>query len=106
MRDLAHPHETDNPETMDEYVQGPDDNGGVHVNSTIVSHAAYLMTQGPHRLPLRTVEKIWYRALARYLHASADFRDAADATLAAARDLGNDAETTVKEAWQSVGVLP
>lgn len=106
LRDIAHPHTSDNPETMDEYVQGPDDNGGVHINSTIVSHAAYLMTQGRHRLPLRTVEKIWFRALVRYLHASADFRDAADATMAAARDLGAGAEATVKEAWQTVGVIP
>jgi bacillolysin len=105
MRDVAHPHETDNPQTMEEYVVGPDDHGGVHVNSTIASHAAYLMTQGPNRLPVATVEKIWYRALVRYLHARAKFRDAADATLAAARDLGSNAEETVRDAWRAVGVL-
>ena len=55
---------------MSEYVQTTSDNGGVHVNSTIVSHAAYLMAK---KLPLATVEKIWYRALTRYLHSSADF---------------------------------
>jgi Zn-dependent metalloprotease len=90
---------------MNEYVQSPEDNGGVHVNSTIVSHAAYLMTQGPHRLPAATVAKLWYRALTRYLHASATFVDAADATLAAARDLGGHAEATVREAWETVGVI-
>lgn len=105
MRDIAHPHASDNPEQMSEYVQTSDDNGGVHVNSTIVSHAAYLMTQGSHRLPLRTVEKIWYRALTRYLHATADFADTADATVAAARDLGGGAETAVHDAWVAVGVL-
>jgi bacillolysin len=106
LRDVERPHETNNPESMEEYVDTGEDNGGVHVNSTIVSHAAYLMTVGPHRLPPRMVEKIWYRALTRYLHAAADFGDAADATLAAARDLGgNVAETTVDEAWAAVGVV-
>lgn len=105
LRDIAHPHQTDNPENMLEYVDTSDDNGGVHVNSTIVSHAAYLMTQGPHRLSASTVAKIWYRALSKYLHARADFADAADATLAAARDLGGDAEATVRQAWVAVGVL-
>lgn len=105
MRDVAHPHASQNPETMAEYVDGPDDNGGVHVNSTIVSHAAYLMTSGRHGLPTRTVEKIWYRALSRYLHARADFADAADATVAAARDLGGGAESAVHDAWVAVGVL-
>ena len=87
---------------MSEYVQTTADNGGVHVNSTIVSHAAYLMAR---KLPLATVQKIWYRALTRYLHASADFSDAADATLAAARDLGTGTETAVRAAWVAVGVI-
>lgn len=102
LRDIADPHASDNPASMSEYVQTTDDNGGVHVNSTIVSHAAYLMTR---RLPLATVEKIWYRALSRYLHASADFADAADATLSAARDLGGGVEKAVKSAWEAVGVI-
>jgi Zn-dependent metalloprotease len=102
LRDLADPHASNNPETMNEYVNTQDDNGGVHVNSTIASHAAYLMAR---TLPRATVEKIWYRALARYLHATADFAAAADATMAAARDLGNGAETAVKQAWVAVGVV-
>jgi Zn-dependent metalloprotease len=102
MRDVADPHASNNPASMSEYVQTTADNGGVHVNSTIVSHAAYLMAR---KLPLATVEKVWYRALTRYLHASADFADAADATLVAARDLGNGVETSVRAAWVAVGVI-
>ena len=102
LRDVADPHASNNPASMSEYVQTTSDNGGVHVNSTIVSHAAYLMAK---KLPVATVEKIWYRALTRYLHASADFADAADATIAAARDLGSGAETSVHAAWVATGVI-
>jgi bacillolysin len=102
LRDIADPHASNNPESMAEYVQTTTDNGGIHVNSTIVSHAAYLMSR---KLPQATVEKIWYRALARYLHQSADFSDAADATSAAAHDLGGDLEKTVHAAWVAVGVI-
>jgi Zn-dependent metalloprotease len=102
LRDVADPHASENPASMSEYVQTTADNGGVHANSTIVSHAAYLMAQ---KLPLATVEKIWYRALSRYLHASANFADAADATVSAAHDLGGGADKVVAEAWVAVGVI-
>jgi bacillolysin len=102
LRDVANPHASNNPASMSEYAQTSDDNGGVHLNSTIVSHAAYLMTK---KLPLATVEKIWYRALTRYLHSSADFADAADATTAAARDLGTGVESAVRAAWVTTGVI-
>jgi bacillolysin len=102
LRDVADPHASKNPATMSEYVDTTADNGGIHVNSTIVSHAAYLMT---HKLASALVEKIWYRALARYLHSQANFADAADATIAAARDLGGGVETAVKEAWVAAGVI-
>jgi Zn-dependent metalloprotease len=105
LRDIAHPHATHHPETMQDYIDTAEDNGGVHINSTIVSHAAWLMANGTHKLPIATVEKIWYRALSRYLNSRADFAAAADATLAAARDLGNNSETAVREAWVAVGVL-
>jgi len=102
LRDVETPHATSNPATMAEYIDRDDDNGGVHLNSTIVSHAAFAMTRA---LPPATVEKIWYRALTRYLHASADFAAAADATLAAARDLGGHNEAAVRQAWVSAGVV-
>ncbi|MGZ3442155.1 MAG: M4 family metallopeptidase, partial [Polyangia bacterium] len=102
LRDIADPHASSNPAKMSEFVDTTADNGGVHVNSTIVSHAAFLMTK---KLPPEVVAKIWYRALARYLHAKANFADAADATLSAARDLGGGVERAVNEAWVAVGVI-
>ena len=103
LRDIANPHASENPATMAEYVETTSDQGGVHVNSTIISHAAYLMAQ---KLPQATVEKVWYRALSRYLHASADFRDAADATISAAHDLGGGTiENAVQDAWVTIGLI-
>lgn len=108
LRDLAMPHRTMNPATMQEYVDTVDDNGGIHLNSTIVSHAAYLMSEGAVRgvrgLGADKVERIWYRALTRYLTSQATFADAADATVAAASDLGGGQETAVRAAWSAVGV--
>ncbi|HEX4459131.1 MAG TPA: M4 family metallopeptidase, partial [Polyangia bacterium] len=106
IRDIANPHASGNPAALAEWVTATEDNGGVHVNSTIASHAAYLMTVGDNALPSATVEKIWYRALARYLYSDADFAAAADATIAAAKDLGSGAETTVRAAWVAAGVIP
>jgi thermolysin len=101
MRDLAHPHASGNPEKMSEYQDTQDDQGGVHVNSTIPSHAAYLMSKS---LSSRDVGRVWYRALAHYLHAKAGFADAADATTAAAHDLGLSVQP-VHDAWVAVGVV-
>jgi thermolysin len=116
LRDMSDPHKTNNPAHVSEEYLGPDDDGGIHTNSTIPSHAAYLMSQGGTNSVSRekvtaigatAAQKIWYRALTRYLHASAGFRDAADATLAAARDLYGDGakRDSVEQAWRAVGVI-
>src|SRR5262249_2817180 len=81
LRDLARPHETANPERLSEWVAYHMDQGGVHHNSTIVSHAGYLMSEA---LGPEAAARIWYRTLSRYLTSQADFADAADATLVAA----------------------
>ena len=117
LRDLSDPHRTNNPAHLDEKVVTSDDRGGIHVNSTVPSHAGYLMTIGGTNsvskievtgIGRAMAEKIWYRALTRYLHPSSNFRDAADATVAAARDLFEPGpqSSAVQRAWQAVGVLP
>ncbi len=108
MRDLAEPSATGNPSLYQEYQFTQDDQGGVHLNSTIASHAAYLMTEGGDRIGgigSSAAERIWYRALSRYLVAHSLFSDAADATFVSARDFGEGHETTVRQAWESVGVM-
>jgi Zn-dependent metalloprotease len=113
LRDLAHPADSGNPSSLDEYVVTDEDRGGVHLNSTILSHAAYLMAEGGTHarshvhvsaLGTEAAGRLWFRALTRYLASSAGFADAADATLAAARDLGS-GEPSVREAWIAVGLL-
>jgi neutral peptidase B len=108
---------TQNPAHANEWVATSQDNGGIHVNSTIASHAAYLMAQGGKNAVSKlhvaaigepAVEKIWYRAVTRYLGPSSGFRDAADATVASAKDLFGDGAQAdgVTKAWVAVGVLP
>lgn len=105
------------PTKMSEYRNLPNteqgDNGGVHVNNSIPSHAAYLMAEGLTNEGTGTsigrakTEQIFYRALTTYLTASAQFIDARNATLQAAEDLygANSAETTaVARAWDLVEV--
>ena len=97
LRDLANPQATGGAVTLADFDPG----GDVHRNSTIVSHAAWLMAQS---LDAVTLEKVWYRALTRYLWSSADFDDAAYATIAAARDLTPDGDAAVRAAWIAAGV--
>ena len=95
------------------------DLGGVHYNSTIVSHAYYLaVAGGTNRVSGITVpgisvaniermEKIFYRAFAFFLGPTSQFHDARVATLQAAADLygasSND-YTQLERAWTAVGV--
>lgn len=116
-RDLEDPHRSANPAHLSEEVATTEDRGGIHLNSTIVSHAAFLMSEGGthtvsgigvRRIGLEAAERIWYRALIRYLGPSSDFSDAADATIAAARDLygaGSPTTDSVRAAWVAVGVV-
>jgi Zn-dependent metalloprotease len=108
IRDLADPHATGNPSVMEEWMHTGEDGGAIHHNSTVLSHAGYLMSQGGSgvvALGPDATARIWYRALTRYLTAEAKVADAADATVAAARDFGRGEEISVRAAWVAVGVL-
>ncbi|MCC7161421.1 MAG: M4 family metallopeptidase [Anaerolineae bacterium] len=96
------------PKHVNEYARLPvsrkGDNGGVHINSGIPNHAAYLIGQriGPDKL-----EQIYYRALTQYLGPDSQFIDAARATLRAAQDLyanvPSDAQS-VRDGFAGVGL--
>ncbi len=95
------------PATMAEYANLPNsrraDNGGVHINSGIPNYAHYLMAQ---QLGREKTEQIAYRALTQYLTPTADFVDAANASVRAAADLygdGADVEA-VRQAFAQVGI--
>lgn len=118
LRDLSAPWHTHHPSHLAETVDSAADAGGVHANATIVGHAAYLLAEGgTHALSgvhvegigVELSERIFYRALTRYLGPTSGFRDLADSTVTAARDLkGKNAAAvrSVQRAWQAVGVLP
>jgi hypothetical protein len=78
------------------------DNGGVHINSGIPNHAAYLIAQAIGR---EKTEQIYYRAMTQYLTPQSDFLDAANATARAATDLYAQAEVNaVRNGFAQIGI--
>lgn len=102
------------PATMADYVDLPDDNdpqhdnGGVHINSGIPNHAFYLAATRIGGHAWEKAGKIWYETLTGgHLKPDASFADAAQATVQVAEQLfGAGAEhDAVQSAWHDVGVL-
>lgn len=105
------------PTKMSEYRNLPNteagDWGGVHVNMSIPSRAAYLMADGLSAEGMGSsigrdkTEKIFYRALTTYLQSSSGFQDARVATVQAAEDFygeGSSEVAAVKAAWDAVEI--
>ncbi|MBX7474350.1 M4 family metallopeptidase [Streptomyces sp. MAG02] len=96
------------PATMDQYVTTGRDNGGVHINSGIPSHAFYLVADALGGKAWERAGQIWYDVLTGgRLGSQATFKDFAGLTVAAARDrYGLDGAETqaVLKAWAQVGV--
>ncbi len=94
------------PSHMDEFYDLPGnlDNGGVHINSSIINHAAYLTAQDIGREKLG---QIYYRALTQYLTPTSDFSDARQAIVQSAVDLYGEDSAEVEGAkggFDSVGI--
>ncbi|WP_096439260.1 M4 family metallopeptidase [Alteribacter populi] len=94
------------PAHMDEYYDLPInlDNGGVHVNSSIINHAAFLIGDEIGREKLG---QIVYRALTVYLTPLSDFQDTRFAFIQAAEDIyGDDSEeaAVTKAGFDGVGI--
>jgi thermolysin len=118
-RSLVNPASYGYPDHYSIRFTGPQDSGGVHINSSIVNHAFYLAVEGGrHRLSGITVqgvgggnreqiEKAFYRAFVFLLPASANFSTARAATIQAAQDLygaSSAAAQAITQAWTAVGV--
>ncbi len=115
LRDLADPHNGGTslndpgwqPANMNEYVDLTidQDNGGVHINSGIPNHAAYLIAT---QIGREKTERIYYRVMdVRYLNSQSNFVDMRNACVQAARDLygENSAEVqAVNTAFDQVGI--
>jgi len=76
------------PARYSEFVRTDVDNGGVHINSSIINRAYYLLADGLNGgIGIRDAERIFYRALTVYLTANAGFIDARLACVQSAEDL-------------------
>ena len=98
------------PAHMSHYVHTETDNGGVHVNSGIPSHAFYLLATGLGGYAWEKAGMIWYRTLtSKAVTPTATFQSFAGLTVAVARrDYGEDPSVAdaVEAAWREVGVTP
>ncbi len=88
LRNLDNPHDPtaldDEPAKFSEYVQGTQDNGGVHTNSAITSKACAILI---NQLGRPTVQKIYYLAMTKYLTRNSQFIDCRLAIQAAAKEI-------------------
>ncbi len=89
---------------MDDFVVTDDDNGGVHTNSGIPNKAFHLAATGLGGTSWDGAGKIWYAALTSGIGADTDFAGFAAATVTAAEAVSPETATTVRDAWQQVGV--
>ncbi|TKI90731.1 peptidase M4 family protein, partial [Bacillus cereus] len=102
------------PDHYRNYYSGPYDNGGVHINSSINNKAAYLLSEGGWHYGVEVngvgreaTEKIYYRALTKYLTAKSNFKMMRQAALQAADDLyGKNSKEVqaVTKAYDAVGI--
>jgi Zn-dependent metalloprotease len=80
------------PSKMSQYINMENslggDYGGVHGNSTIISHAYYLLAEGlPGGVGIPDAEKIFYRCLTQHLQRQSEFIDARLGCVASAEEL-------------------
>jgi Zn-dependent metalloprotease len=95
------------PATMDQYVNTPRDNGGVHINSGIPNFAFYLLAESLGGHAWERAGRIWYDTLTGgELSPRADFAEFARLSAAAAQRRYGDGEEyqAVLKAWSQVGV--
>ncbi|HZB24732.1 MAG TPA: M4 family metallopeptidase [Vicinamibacterales bacterium] len=119
IRSMSNPASFGDPDHYSRRFTGDDDNGGVHINSSIPNHAFYLAIEGGTNRTSgasvtgvgaanrEQIERVFYRAFTQMLPSGATFSLARAATLQAARDLyggGSPAERAVQQAWSAVGV--
>jgi thermolysin len=121
LRSLNNPSAKGHPDhySLRRFIGTGEDDGGVHFNLTIPTHAFYLaVAGGRHRVSgvnvagigvgsIERMERIFYRAFTQLMGPDSRFSDARRATLQAAADLygaGSNEYAQVELAWTAVGV--
>ncbi|WP_226580746.1 M4 family metallopeptidase [Halobacillus litoralis] len=94
------------PSHMDEYYDLPRelDNGGVHINSSIINHAAYITGE---QIGKEKLGQIYYRALTVYLTPTSDFNQAREAIIQSAEDIygaGSEEAFAAEDGFNKVGI--
>jgi thermolysin len=119
LRSMSDPRAFGDPDHYSVRYTGPEDNGGVHINSGIPNHAFFLAIEGGTNRTSglavtgvgaanrEQIERIFYRGFTSYLTPNATFAQARQATLRAASELFGDASAAYRatqQAWTAVGV--
>jgi bacillolysin len=120
IRSAADPGLFGDPDHYSKRYTGAEDNGGVHTNCTIATHAFYLAieggtnrtsgmsVQGVGAANRDQIEKVFYRGFTSLLPPDATYSVARRATVQAASDLygtNSAAYRAVTQAWDAVGVF-
>jgi Zn-dependent metalloprotease len=93
------------PEKLSEYVPTCEDNLGVHENSTIISHAFYLLATSS--IGVQAAGEVFYHMQVEYLHEHSTFEDARNAALEYALvrwGSGSSQYKAVESAFNAVGL--
>jgi Zn-dependent metalloprotease/subtilisin family serine protease len=114
LRYMDDPTRAGDPDHYSKRYTGSDDNGGVHINSSIINKAAYLISEGGTHYGVKVqgigkdkLGKIFYRALTQYLTPLSDFQQLRNAAIQSAKDLYGNTATEVKtvtDAFTAVGI--
>ncbi|NFM77730.1 peptidase M4 family protein [Clostridium botulinum] len=113
MRDMENPSRGGQPAHMKDYSYKSmdDDNGGVHTNSGIINHAAYLIADGFEKTGAKDSKdimgKLFYTANCYYWDQTTNFAKCRNDVVKVARDLYGDNSKEVeivKNAFDKVGV--
>lgn len=95
------------PAHMKDYVNTISDNGGVHINSGIPSHAFYVIAVELGEYAWEKAGQIWYVTLKDKLTANSKFQDCANLTYQVAGELfgaGSIEQQAVQKGWTEVGL--
>jgi len=115
IQNYADPHAAEqmpgvpNPAAMSEYLQTTEDNGGVHINSSIINHCFYLLAAGMDgAIGIADAERIFYRANTVHLVQNSQFVDCRLACIQSAEEIyGADSQQVraVAVAFDAVEIL-
>ncbi len=110
IRDASNPTAHQCPDKMSsqfyiDYTTDTRDGGGVHTNSSLVYHAAYLMSEGG--ISDTTLAKLWYKSMFMGYDATSDFQTVRRNVLKAAKkiNLSEDEITIIKSAFDDVEIF-